>query len=70
LLFFWWKTWTVASGNPKITDLEMMKSNVLDVCHCVFFIQAYKKATKLDLDDLYTGTGQTDLLGWPVNRVN
>ncbi|KAJ7749779.1 hypothetical protein B0H14DRAFT_3513558 [Mycena olivaceomarginata] len=54
--FFWWKTWTVASGNPKITDLEMMKSDVLDVRHRAFFIQAYKKATKLDLDDLYTGT--------------
>ncbi|KAJ7887812.1 hypothetical protein B0H14DRAFT_2200313, partial [Mycena olivaceomarginata] len=54
--FFWWMTWTVASGNPKITDLEMMKSDVLDVRHRAFFIQAYKKATKLDLDDLYTGT--------------
>jgi hypothetical protein len=53
--FFWWKTWTVASGNPRITDLEMMKSDVLDTRHRAFFIQAYKKATKLDLDDLYTG---------------
>ncbi|KAJ6611687.1 hypothetical protein B0H10DRAFT_1952815 [Mycena sp. CBHHK59/15] len=52
--FFWWKTWEVRSGNPKITEPETMKSDILEPRHRAFFIQAYAKGTLLSLADLYS----------------
>lgn len=54
--FFWWKTWRLRSGNPKITEPESMKTDVLDTRHRGFFVQAYREGTQLELDDVYTGT--------------
>ncbi|KAJ6542683.1 hypothetical protein B0H19DRAFT_957428 [Mycena capillaripes] len=54
LEFIWFKTWTVKSGNARITEAEGMKNDVFIARHRAFFAQAYSIGTLLDVDDLYS----------------
>ncbi|KAF8874485.1 hypothetical protein BD779DRAFT_1754494 [Infundibulicybe gibba] len=51
--FFFWKTWTIRSTHPSFDIIESMREEVLLARPRAFFVQAYKTATGLCLEDLY-----------------
>jgi hypothetical protein len=56
---FWFKTWTVASRNPKYTGFDRMgrdANNVLTARQRAFFSQAYSTGTLLQINDMYSTT--------------
>jgi hypothetical protein len=55
--FFWFKTWTVTSTNPKIKGFNRMGRDANDVLTArqrAFFSQAYSAGTLLKIDDIYS----------------
>ncbi|KAJ7871228.1 hypothetical protein B0H14DRAFT_3439677 [Mycena olivaceomarginata] len=56
---FWFKTWTVASRNPKYTGFDRMGRDANDVLTArqrAFFSQAYSTGTLLQINDMYSAT--------------
>ncbi|KAF8146248.1 hypothetical protein K438DRAFT_1991010 [Mycena galopus ATCC 62051] len=63
--FFWFKTWTVQSANPKIKGVDRMRgdaSDVLSVRQHAFFSQAFTAATFLEISDMYSIDPPSDSL--------
>ncbi|KAJ7787751.1 hypothetical protein B0H14DRAFT_2395218, partial [Mycena olivaceomarginata] len=55
--FFWFKTWTVTSTNPKIKGFDRMGRDANDVLTArqrAFFSHAYTAGTLLQIDDIYS----------------
>ncbi|KAF8136016.1 hypothetical protein K438DRAFT_1786638 [Mycena galopus ATCC 62051] len=65
--FFWFKTWTITSANPKIQGFERMRADASDVLSArqrAFFSQAFSAGTFLEIDDMYSFDPPYDSLEW------